>query len=68
MIFLVEPLNSLFSRHYGAEVIKVETPMTGDPVRVWRELDVDGVSLWFRSIARNKKSVTIDLRHEEGRK
>ncbi|TBU27861.1 CoA-transferase family III [Dichomitus squalens] len=53
--------------HYGAEVIKVEPPKTGDPLRVWRELDVDGVSPWWRSIARNKKSVTIDMRKEEGR-
>ncbi|KZT72347.1 CoA-transferase family III, partial [Daedalea quercina L-15889] len=53
--------------HYGAEVIKVEPPNVGDPLRVWRELDVDGVSPWWRSIARNKKSVTIDLRKEEGR-
>ena len=54
-------------RHFGAEVIKVEPPHVGDPLRVWRELDVDGVSPWWRSIARNKKSVTIDLRKEEGR-
>ncbi|KAI0343595.1 L-carnitine dehydratase/bile acid-inducible protein F [Trametopsis cervina] len=53
--------------HYGAEVIKVEPPLTGDPLRVWRELDVDGVSPWWRSIGRNKKSVTIDLRQQEGR-
>ncbi|EKM53701.1 uncharacterized protein PHACADRAFT_125618 [Phanerochaete carnosa HHB-10118-sp] len=53
--------------HFGAEVIKVEPPNVGDPLRVWRELDVDGVSPWWRSIARNKKSVTIDMRKEEGR-
>ncbi|CAL1711667.1 unnamed protein product [Somion occarium] len=53
--------------HFGAEIIKVEPPNVGDPLRVWRELDVDGVSPWWRSIARNKKSVTIDLRKEEGR-
>lgn len=46
----------------------MEPPKTGDPLRVWRELDVDGVSPWFRSLGRNKKSVTIDLRREEGRK
>ncbi|EJD08168.1 CoA-transferase family III [Fomitiporia mediterranea MF3/22] len=54
--------------HFGAEVIKVEPPTTGDPVRVWRELDMDGVSIWFRSISRNKKSVTIDMRKDEGKK
>ncbi|OSC96630.1 CoA-transferase family III [Trametes coccinea BRFM310] len=53
--------------HYGAEVIKVEPPDVGDPLRVWRERDVDGVSPWWRSIARNKKSVTIDMRKEDGR-
>ena len=54
-------------RHFGAEIIKVEPPTIGDPIRVWRELDVDWVSPWFRSMARNKKSVTIDLRKPEGR-
>ncbi|KAI0740843.1 CoA-transferase family III [Earliella scabrosa] len=54
--------------HYGAEVIKVEPPNVGDPLRVWRERDADGVSPWWRSIARNKKSVTIDMRKEEGRR
>ncbi|KAH7911387.1 CoA-transferase family III [Hygrophoropsis aurantiaca] len=53
--------------HFGAEVIKVEPPGTGDPLRVWRELDVDGTSPWFRSLGRNKKSVAIDLRRKEGR-
>jgi crotonobetainyl-CoA:carnitine CoA-transferase CaiB-like acyl-CoA transferase len=53
--------------YYGAEVIKVEAPGKGDPLRVWREVDEDGVSPWFRSLARNKKSVTIDLRQEKGR-
>ncbi|KAI9454945.1 CoA-transferase family III domain-containing protein [Russula earlei] len=53
--------------HFGAEVIKIEPPNGGDPLRVWRELDVDGTSPWFRSIGRNKKSVTIDMRKEDGR-
>lgn len=53
--------------HFGAEVIKIEPPSVGDPLRVWRELDVDGVSPWFRSLGRNKKSVAIDLRKDEGR-
>ena len=54
-------------RHFGAEIVKVEPPRSGDPLRVWRELDVDGTSPWFRSLGRNKKSVTIDMRKEEGR-
>ncbi|KAI8886011.1 CAIB/BAIF family protein [Backusella circina FSU 941] len=53
--------------YYGAEVIKIEPPKIGDPLRIWRNLDSDGQSPWFRSMARNKKSVCIDLRTEEGR-
>ncbi|KAJ7732775.1 CoA-transferase family III [Mycena maculata] len=52
---------------FGAEIIKVEAPTKGDPLRVWRELDVDGCSPWFRSIGRNKKSVAIDLHSAPGR-
>jgi formyl-CoA transferase len=51
---------------FGAEVIKVEAPGLGDPLRRWRKL-VDGTSLWWRSLARDKKSITCDLRQEEGR-
>ncbi|KAF7361527.1 Succinyl-CoA--D-citramalate CoA-transferase [Mycena sanguinolenta] len=52
---------------FGAEIIKVEAPKKGDPLRVWRELDIDGCSPWFRSIGRNKKSVAIDLHTAKGR-
>ncbi|KAJ6545439.1 CoA-transferase family III [Mycena capillaripes] len=52
---------------FGAEIIKVEAPKKGDALRVWRELDVDGCSPWFRSIGRNKKSVAIDLHTPQGR-
>jgi crotonobetainyl-CoA:carnitine CoA-transferase CaiB-like acyl-CoA transferase len=51
--------------YFGAEVIKVEPPATGDPVRGWRGLD-DGTSLWWYSLARNKKCITLDLRHPAG--
>jgi formyl-CoA transferase len=55
---------------FGAEVIKVEPPARsdargGDPLRQWRLLH-DGTSLWWYVQARNKKSVTVDLRHPEG--
>jgi crotonobetainyl-CoA:carnitine CoA-transferase CaiB-like acyl-CoA transferase len=46
---------------FGAEVIKVEPPDGGDPMRSWRMLH-EGTSLWWYSLARNKKSVTLDLR------
>jgi crotonobetainyl-CoA:carnitine CoA-transferase CaiB-like acyl-CoA transferase len=51
--------------YFGAEVIKVEPPKTGDPIRGWREVQ-DGTSLWWHSLARNKKSVTLDLKTEKG--
>ena len=51
---------------FGAEVIKVEAPGQGDPMRQWgRELP-DGKSLWWPVIARNKKAITLDLRQTEG--
>ncbi len=51
---------------FGAEVIKLEPPGRGDPLRGWRALDDEGTSWWWRSLARNKKSITVDLRQEEG--
>jgi crotonobetainyl-CoA:carnitine CoA-transferase CaiB-like acyl-CoA transferase len=53
--------------YYGAEVIKVEAPGDGDPIRKWRVLDDDGTSFWWRSLGRNKKCVTANLRTDEGR-
>ncbi|HMD72757.1 MAG TPA: CoA transferase [Steroidobacteraceae bacterium] len=50
----------------GAEVIKVEAPKLGDPMRHWGRLDQDGASLWWPVISRNKKSITLDLRRREG--
>jgi formyl-CoA transferase len=49
---------------FGAEVIKVESPRGGDPLRKWRKLH-DGTSLWWYAQARNKKSVTLDLKQPE---
>ena len=50
---------------FGAEVIKIEAPEGGDPLRQWRKLH-DGTSLWWYAQARNKKSVTVNLRLEQG--
>ena len=50
----------------GAEVIKVEPPGKGDPMRVWGRHRKEGRTLWWPIIARNKKSVTLNLREEEG--
>lgn len=50
----------------GAEVIKVEPPGQGDPLRVWGREKAHGKSLWWPVVARNKKSITLDLRQKEG--
>jgi formyl-CoA transferase len=51
---------------FGAEVIKIEPPVTGDPLRKWRKLH-QGTSLWWQVQSRNKKSVAVDLKSEKGR-
>ena len=51
---------------FGADVIKIEPPGEGDPLRKWRLLH-NGTSVWWQVQSRNKKSVALDLRHEEGR-
>jgi formyl-CoA transferase len=50
----------------GAEVIKIEAPGRGDPMRQWGREKPHGQSLWWPVVARNKKSVTLDLRTEPG--
>jgi succinyl-CoA---D-citramalate CoA-transferase len=51
---------------FGAEVIKVEPPGAGDPMREWGRHRKEGRTLWWPIIARNKKSVTLNLREAEG--
>jgi crotonobetainyl-CoA:carnitine CoA-transferase CaiB-like acyl-CoA transferase len=62
---LAGPFTGTILAYFGAEVIKVEPP-GGDPIRGWREVK-GGTSLWYRSLGRNKKSVTLDLKSERGR-
>jgi formyl-CoA transferase len=50
---------------FGAQVIKIESPAGGDPLRQWRKLH-KGTSLWWYLQSRNKKSVTVNLKSEEG--
>lgn len=50
---------------FGAEVIKIEPPGAGDPLRNWRLLK-NGTSVWWQVQSRNKQSVAIDLRQKEG--
>ena len=50
---------------FGADIIKVETPGTGDPLRKWRLLK-DGTSVWWQVQSRNKRSVALDLKSPQG--
>ncbi len=50
---------------FGADVVKVETPGEGDPLRKWRRLH-EGTSLWWYAQARNKKSIAVNLREPDG--
>ncbi len=62
---LAGPFAGALLAYFGAEVIKVEPPR-GDPLRNWRVVQ-DGTSLWWRSLGRNKKSIVLDLKTEQGR-
>ena len=50
---------------FGADVIKIEPPVSGDPLRGWRLLQ-DGTSVWWQVQSRNKRSIALDLRAAEG--
>ena len=60
------PFAGCMLAYFGAEVVKIEAPGTGDPLRNWRVLK-DGTSLWWRAMGRNKKCVTLNLREPRGR-
>ncbi|MDI2032739.1 CaiB/BaiF CoA-transferase family protein [Saccharopolyspora sp. TS4A08] len=64
--FIAAPFASRIFADFGAEVIKIERPGTGDELRGWRR-GRGATSMMFRTIARNKKSLTLDLRTAEGR-
>jgi formyl-CoA transferase len=59
------PFASRMLAEFGADVIKIETPVTGDPLRKWRMLH-EGTSVWWAAQSRNKRSVTLNLRDPEG--
>jgi formyl-CoA transferase len=59
------PFASRILAEFGADVVKVESPDGGDPLRKWRLL-YEGTSLWWFVQARNKKSVTLNLKHPDG--
>lgn len=62
---LAGPFAGCMLGYFGAEVIKVEPP-GGDPIRNWREVK-EGTSLWWRSLGRNKKCISLDLKSVKGR-
>jgi crotonobetainyl-CoA:carnitine CoA-transferase CaiB-like acyl-CoA transferase len=62
---LAGPFTGTILSYFGAEVIKIEPP-GGDPIRKFRILK-DGTSLWYYSLGRNKKSVTLNLKSDRGR-
>jgi crotonobetainyl-CoA:carnitine CoA-transferase CaiB-like acyl-CoA transferase len=64
---IAAPFAARLLAEFGAHVIKIEPPNSGDPLRRWRKLH-DGTSLWWYAQSRNKKSVTVDLKHAEGQK
>jgi formyl-CoA transferase len=59
------PFASKILAEFGADVIKVEPPAGGDPLRGWRLIH-EGTSVWWAAHARNKRSITLDLRTPEG--
>jgi formyl-CoA transferase len=59
------PFAAKMLAEFGAQVIKIEPPGTGDPLRKWRLLH-EGTSVWWAAQSRNKESLTLDLRSAEG--
>lgn len=59
------PFAARICAEFGAEVIKIESPDGGDPLRKWRKL-YQGTSLWWFVQARNKRSLTLNLKHPDG--
>ena len=65
---LAGPYCTLMLGDHGADVIKVEMPGTGDETREWAPPSIKGISAYYLSINRNKRSVTIDLKNADGKR
>ena len=62
---IAAPFAARLMAEFGAEVIKIEAPGDGDPIRKWRKLH-EGTSLWWYLQSRNKKSISVNLKSAEG--
>lgn len=62
---IAAPFAARLMGEFGAEVIKIETPEGGDPIRTWRKLH-QGTSLWWYLQSRNKKSIALNLKSPQG--
>jgi crotonobetainyl-CoA:carnitine CoA-transferase CaiB-like acyl-CoA transferase len=65
---LAGPYCTLMLGDHGADVIKVEMPGTGDETRTWTPPSIRGVSAYYLTINRNKRSVTVDLKNADGKR
>ncbi len=65
---LAGPYCTLMLGDHGADVIKVEMPGTGDETREWSPPSIKGISAYYLSINRNKRSVTVDLKNADGKR
>lgn len=62
---IAAPFAARLMAEFGADVVKIEAPQTGDPLRKWRKLH-EGTSLWWYLQSRNKKSVCVNLKSPDG--
>ena len=65
---LAGPYCTLMLADHGAEVVKIEQPGMGDETRGWAPPEINGVSAYYLSINRNKRSITLDLKHPDGKR
>src|SRR5919204_814080 len=64
---LAGPYCTLMLADHGADVVKIEMPGTGDETREWAPPHINGVSAYYLAINRNKRSITCDLKHPDGK-
>ena len=64
--FMAGPFGTAMLGDYGADILKIEPPGEGDGARAWGPPFAGGESIYFLSVNRNKRSLTLNLRHPEG--